>query len=166
MSYVTLPIYQVKSPELRMLLMNFAAEVNSIDATNIQDESINLRKLNWLEFPFLIVAASSGSAISTTGSLQCGGYFNYDPNKFPATTGGWYFEAMLQISSSSYQATARLMNGSTQVGSVSTTSTSWNVVRSGQLTMPAIPAVLTVTLASNNASGTAFLSAAKLIYVP
>ncbi len=100
--------------------------------------------------------------VSTTTSLDCGGFFVYDPTKFPGST--WKLEAAMKVSNAAGEATAQLKYGSTLIGSVKTSATDWIVVRGTALTMPAEQAALTVTLTSSSLSYTAYLWAARLVW--
>lgn len=141
-------------------LSGSALRDNSFPATAIPDYSLPLKKLNWQEYPIALVIPYQPA--STTSSLDCGGFFLYDPVKFP--DGSWYLEATMKATAGT--ATAQLKNKTTVIGSVSTTGTDWTLSRSSALTMPSSQAALTVTLTSNSTSNTAYLWAARLIYVP
>lgn len=131
-------------------------------AALLKDYSTDLKKLKFLEWP-LVTLVAPAQPISTTSSVDCGGFFVWDPNKYLG--GSWYLEAALQVTSGG-TATAQLKSGAQVVGSVSTTATSWTVARSSKLTMPTSQAALTVTLTSSGTSYTASLWTARLIYVP
>lgn len=183
MAYLDVPLLWIKSPELYQVLVMIQDAINKLDETNfpnpvsadsilaassltgssiLKDYSTPLKKLAWREWPIELVLAPQPA--STTSSLDCGGFWLYDPTKYP--TGTWYFEAAIRISSSSYTATAQLKSGASVLASVSTTNTSYTVVRSGAVAMPTAQAVLTVTLTSSSTSGTAYIWTARMIYVP
>lgn len=183
MAYLDLPLFQVKSPEMVQILQMIQWALNVLDENNfpnkvsgdaiiapgsltgnsLADLSVALKKLKFQEWPFTLTTPEQPA--TTTTSLDCGGFFVYDPAKFPG--GSWYFEAALKISDGSYSATAQLKHGSTVLGSVSTSATSWTVVRTtSPVTMPSSAAALTVTLVSPVTTVTAYLWAARLIYVP
>lgn len=190
MAYLELNLMNVKSPDIAQILSeiqwainvmtkdNFpnglkgddiilpsslsgtALKANSLPSSVIPDYSISLKKLNWQEYPIALVIPYQPA--STTSSLDCGGFFLYDPVKFPG--GSWYLEATMKATAGT--ATAQLKNKTTVIGSVSTTGTDWTLSRSSALTMPSSQAALTVTLTSSSTSSTAYLWSARLIYVP
>lgn len=183
MAYVELPLLWVKSPEMQQILLTLQDALNKLSEDNfpnplaadsilasssltgssiLKDYSTPLKKLVWCEWPIELVLAPQ--PVSTTSSLDCGGFWVFDSAKYPGGT--WYFEAAIRISDAAYTATAQLKSGANVLASVSTTNTSYTVVRSGAVTMPTAQAVLTVTLTSNNTSGTAYLWTARMIYVP
>lgn len=182
MAYLDLPLFLVRSGEMAQIFQEIQLAVNKLNKDNfpnkvgaddilkgdsatgrtlLKDHSTSLRKLEWLEWPIPLVVPVQPA--TTTGSLDCGGFFLWDPIKFPG--GSWYLEAAMQVTSGG-TATAQLKNGATVVGSVSTTNTTWTVVRSAALTMPTSQVALTVTLTSSSTSYTAYLWAARLIHVP
>jgi len=131
----------------------------------LRDYSTSLRKLGFREWPLvtLVSPAQPISTSSTNPSVDCGGFFVWDPNKYPGGT--WYLEAAMQVAAGG-TATVQLKNGAQVVGSVSTQATSWTVARSTPLTMPSSQAALTVTLVSSGSNYVASLWVARLIYVP
>lgn len=158
--------------ELVSVLQQLAYALNYVDENNFpnkisggkvlkSDHSIPLAALNWLEIPITLVAPAQPT--STTASVDCGGFLIYDPVLYPGGT--WYFEAALQVSAGG-TATAQLKANGAVIGSVSSTSSSWAVVRSSPLSMPSSQAVLTISLSSNNSAYTAYLWAARLIWRP
>lgn len=182
MAYLDLPFFVVKSQEMLQILQQVQFALNTLNEDNFPnkvkadsilqaasatgssiliDYSTPLKKLNWQEWPIPLVTPVQPA--TTTSSLDCGGFFLYDPAKFPS--GSWVLEAAMQVTSGG-TATAQLKNGTTVIGSVSTTSTTWAVTRSATLTMPTAQAALTVTLVSSGTSYTASLWAARLIYIP
>lgn len=161
----------IKSPDLRQCLLKIQQATNYVDDGNvrpgsltgasIQDASIPLKKLNWLEWPITLFKAMP--AASTTSSVD-GGYFLYDPNKFP--DGKWYLEAVMQVTSGG-TASMNLKIGSTVIATVNVTATSWTLSRSSAIAnMPTSQTVLTCTLTSSGTSYTASALGASLIYVP
>ncbi|NPV89128.1 hypothetical protein HPY42_06480 [Coprothermobacteraceae bacterium] len=183
MGHVELPLLWVKSPEMQQILLTLQDALNKLSEDNfpnplsadnilaansltgslvLKDYSTPLKKLAWREWPIELVLAPQ--PVATTSSLDCGGFWVFDPAKYPGGT--WYFEAAIRISNASYIATAQLKSGANVLASVTTRNTNYTVVRSGAVTMPTAQAVLTVTLASNNRAGTAYLWTARMIYVP
>jgi hypothetical protein len=144
--------------------------VNDLDNTNIpsgsltgdalQDYSVSLSKLLWEEWPIPLFKVMPAATTTTTLS---GGYFYFDPAKFP--DGTWYLEAILQITSGG-TASLDLMNGANIVISVSTPNTTFALVRSSPIALPMTPTVLTCNLVSSGTSYTAAALGASLIYVP
>ena len=126
------------------------------------DYALSLKKLAFREWAFPLVLP--GAAISTTASVDCGGFFVFDPAKYPGGT--CYLEAALMSSVADSAATLQLKNGATVIGSYATGNTAWTVGRSTALTMPTAQASLTVTLVSAASTTTASMWAARLIYVP
>ncbi|BCV23301.1 hypothetical protein [Gelria sp. Kuro-4] len=181
MAYADTPLFLLKSPEMIQIIQQLQFAVNFLDETNFPNKvnadavlkansatgsnllinySTPLKKLAWQEWPIPLVIPVQPA--TTTSSLDCGGFFLYDPAKFPGGT--WYLEAAMQVTSGG-TATIDLKAGVTVVGSVSTTNTTWTVLRSAALTMPQSQTALTVTLKSSSSSYTASLWAARLIYV-
>lgn len=184
MSYVDLgPIRQEYTPSLiGLLLLELQNAINTIDESNfpypvsgsiiktntldgsaIKTKTISLDKIKLGEWQFPLIL--SGTAISTTSTtgLNIGGYFYFDPSKYP--DGDWYFEASIYSANSSATATA-LLNGGVEIGSVSTSNTGLTLVRSDKLTMPTTAQNLWVTLKTNNSSYAAYLINARLILIP
>lgn len=141
---------------------NVLAAASLTGSSLLKDYSTALKKLAFREWP-LVTLVAPAQPISTTSAVDCGGFFVWDPNKFPGGT--WYLEAAMQVTAGG-TATAQLKNGAQVVGSVSTSGTNWTVARSSALAMPQSQAALTVTLVSSGSSYTASLWAARLIYVP
>lgn len=182
MAYLDIPLFSVKSPDMLLILQQIQWALNVLDEHNfpngvsgdtiikpgtltgqsIADVSVGLKKLQFTEWPFTLVTPAQ--PITTTASIDCGGFFVFNPNNFPG--GSWYFEAAMQSSVSGTSVTAQLKNGSTVLVSVSTSNNTWTVVRTtSAVTMPTSAAALTVTLTSPNTSTTASLWAARLVYV-
>ncbi|MGQ9697175.1 MAG: hypothetical protein ACUVRO_04190 [Armatimonadota bacterium] len=166
-------LLSLKSPELIQILQQVEHwSFNNVDDLNIRqggitgslalkDWSVPLKKLAWREVP--VPLCKPIPAVSTTESVD-GGYFLYDPNRFPG--GSWYLEACLKVTSGG-TATFELKRGANAVGSVSTQNTDWTVVRSSAaLSMPSSLATLTGTLRSNSTGYTAYCLGASLIFVP
>lgn len=126
----------------------------------LPDYSTPLACLQAREWPIPLVLQMQPA--STTTSLDCGGFFVYDPVRFPGGT--WKLEAAMKVSNSAGKATAQLKHGSTVIGSVATQATDWTVVRGTSLVMPADQAALTITLTSSSSSYTAYLWSARLIW--
>lgn len=182
MAYLELPIFMVKSPEMRQILQQIQLAVNVMDEHNfphklyaedilaeesavgtnlLVDYSTPLKKLRWREWPIPLVVPIQPA--TTTSSLDCGGFFLYDPNKF--LDGSWCLEVAIKTTAGG-TAIAELKDaGVTVIGTVSTSNTDWTVVRGDPLDMPTIQTPLTVTLRSSSSSYTASLWAARLIYV-
>ena len=159
------PVFLLKSKELQQVILSLQSVMNGLDDRNMLAGGLSLDKLSWKEWPIALVAA--GVPVSTTTSADCGGFLVFDPGKYLAgTSGKWYFEAAIRISDVAYTATAKLMNGATIVGSVSTALATYAVVRSAALTMPTAQATLTVKVESSNTLGTAYLWTARLIFAP
>lgn len=148
--------------------INYIDEVNiptPLDgATILKNYSVNLKKLTFSEWAFPLFKMMPAASTTSTSGLD-GGYFYFDPAKFPANGGKWYLEAVLQVTSGG-TATLYLRNGANNVGSVTSTATSWSLVRSSALTMPTSGAVLTCRLQTSSTSYTAYCIGASLIYVP
>ncbi len=181
MAYLEIPLFTIKSSEMAQILQqiqwalntltkdNFPNKLNATDILTqgsvtdslIHDHSVTLKKLNWLEWPIPLVIPAQ--PVSTTDSLDCGGFFLYDPAKFPG--GNWYLEATMKIDPAGGTATAQLKNDTVVIGSVSIDDNVWTIARSDALVLPPTQASLTVTLTSSNASYTAYLWSARLIYV-
>ncbi len=178
-------IRNIKSPELVRLLVMFQQAGNHLTEENfpdpvsadnilsassatgstlLKDGSTSLKKLTFLEWPIPLVLPSQPFTTTSTTGVDCGGFFVFDPVKFPGGT--WYLEAALQTSVASSNATLQLKNGVTVIGSVSSGNTAWTVTRSAALTMPTSQAALKVTLVSAVSTTTAGMWAARLIYVP
>lgn len=186
MSYSDLAeIRLLKSPVVQRLLLSLQQSLNQLNEDNfpnpvsadtilaaasatgstiLKDASTPLKKLNFLEWTVPLVLPSQPFTTTSTTGADCGGFFVFDPVKFPGGT--WYLEAALQTSVASSNATLQLKNGSTVIGSVSSGNTAWTVTRSAALTMPTSQAALTVTLVSAASTTTAGMWAARLIYVP
>lgn len=173
MGYLDLPFFFVKSPDMLQLLQQVQHAVNYMDESNFPnkvsggsilagDHSVPLSSLNWLEWP--IPLTLPGTAVSTTTTIDCGGFWVFDPTKYPGGT--WYFEAALNTSVAASSVTAQLKNGATVIGSVASGTAAWTVVRSAALTMPTAAAALTVTLVSPATTTTAYLWAARMIFTP
>lgn len=158
--------------ELAGALRHIAWAVNVLDESNFpnglsggkvlkEDHSTPLTVLNITELSIPLVL--SAQPVSTTSFLSCGGFFTYSPLKFPG--GVWYLEAALQVTSGG-TVTVELVDDAGVVGSVSSTDSSWRVVRSNALVMPVSDTVLRVVLSSSDPSYTAQLWTARLIWVP
>lgn len=172
MAYVELPLILVKSPELQQILLLLQNAVNKLNEKNfpsglsgsvLRDHSVDMVKLAWREWPITLVAPEQPAA--TTGTLDCGGFFVYDPSKLPG--GSWYFECALKSSAAGSSVSAQLKSGATVLSTVSTANADWTVVRSSSaVPMPSSQSVLTVTLVSPSSSVTASLWTARLVFVP
>ncbi len=183
MAYLDQPqIRNLKSPIAITLFQGVQQAVNHLDENNFPnpvdaskilspgtgtgdlfaDHGIPLKKLAPTEWVFPLVLP--GAAVTTTATLDVGGFFVFDPAKF--TGGTWYLEAAIKTTSTSYTTTLQVKNGATVLGSYATTNTAWTVGRSSALSMPASLATLTCTLVSSSTSNTASMWAARLIYVP
>lgn len=123
---------------------------------------IQMSELEWGEIPIpLILPATPVTTTSTTG-VNLGGYFLWNPLTYKG--GDWYLEASMSVGSGG---TATLtLTGAADIGSVSTTESSLTMLRSAKLTMPGTAQNIWVKLSTNNASYTASLAAARLIFVP
>ena len=96
---------------------------------------------------------------------RCSGVFLFDPDNFPP--GKWYFEASMAISNASRYIYVRLQgDGKTIVTLSRTGSTEIQVVRSGVLNMPTVPANLYVEMRTNNTQAQASFGGARLVFVP
>lgn len=127
----------------------------------LKNKSVPMVKLAWHEIPIplfkVLPAASATNAVD-------GGYFYYDPNRFPG--GSWYLEALLKATSPA-TATVKLMSGTLELGSVSTTNTDWALVRgTSPISMPLSAGALTCKLLSSDAAITVYSLGASLVFVP
>ncbi len=162
---------RIINPDLYQCLLLIQQAVNYIDDGNvrpggltgasIKDASLPLKKFNWLEWPITLFKVMP--PVTTTSSVD-GGYFLYDPDRFP--DGQWYLEAVMQVTSGG-TASMNLKVGSTVIATVNVTATSWTLSRSSAIAnMPTSPTVLTCTLTSSGTSYTASALGASLIFVP
>lgn len=178
------PLLWVKSTELQQIFLTLQDAVNvltddnfpdaltgdtliktaSLTGNRLIDTTTPLKKLSWLEWPIPLVALAQPA--STTTTLDCGGFWVYDPAKYVAGGGKWYFECAIKTTNATYAASVALKYGTTTIGTVTTTATDYTVIRSTALTMPVAQQVLTLTLSSADASATAYLWTARMIFVP
>lgn len=124
-----------------------------------------VNKIIWPQwFIPLILPAQDYTTTDTVGAAV-GGYFNWDPAAYPTSGGSWYLEGSIAISDAAGTATLEL-HGSASVGSVTTTSTALSLVRGTALTMPGSAQNLYCKMKTSNASYTATLAGARLVFVP
>ena len=159
--------------ELINVLQNLAFSVNVLNEDNFPnavsggkilktDHSTPLSVLTVREIPIALLLPPQPA--STTSTLDCGGFFYWDPLRYPG--GSWYLEASLKQAGGG-TTTLQLKQGTLVVGSVSTTNTDWTLVRSSApLTMPTTAGALTLTLASSASTVTAYVWTVRLIWVP
>ncbi|WP_156940201.1 hypothetical protein [Caldanaerobius polysaccharolyticus] len=158
--------------ELVSVLTSMAFALNVLDENNFPnavsggkilkaDHSTPVAALNWIEIPFPLVLPPQPA--STTSSLDCGGFFVWDPIKFPG--GKWYLEAAMKQAGGG-TAKVQLKLGGAVIGEVSTQATEWTVVRGSALSMPTTSGALTVTLVSSATTVTAYAWTVRLIWQP
>lgn len=130
----------------------------------LKSADVPLYKLEWREW--LIPLVLLGDPINTTSltGKDVGGYFAWNPLNFLGA-GKWYLEASIAIANAAATATCTL-TGSADYGSVTTQNTALERVRSDEIVMPATGENLWVSLKTNNASYSASLVSARLIFVP
>lgn len=176
------PPQKVTPQWMRGLLDRLKTSINYLDVTNFTNnvsgsiiasgtlsgsalinQTVNMSALKWLEWPIPLVLPSSAVSTTSTAGLNLGGYFLWNPSTYPG--GDWYLEASLVISNAAGIATC-VLTGAADIGTATTQSTSLTLVRSSKLTMPATAQNLWVILKTNNASYTASLASARLIFVP
>lgn len=148
--------------------------VNNLDKTNfrkrvkgndiIDPYSLSINRLAWREFIFPLVMAAPFYQTASTTPQNIGGYFPWDPARFPGP-GTWYFEADIAISNTASITTCQL-RGTDVLRAVTTQQTGLVRVRSSAVSMPATTQNLWVQAFSNNASHTATVAGAKLIFEP
>lgn len=136
--------------------------VNHLDEQNFPN-GVALKVLTQLEWPHPLVLPAQVFSTTSTTPVDLGGYFAWDPSKFPDVN--VYLEASLAVANSAATATCELV-GASVIGSVTTTSTALARVRSGRLTMPSTAQNVWVRVYTSNASYAALLAAARLIFVP
>lgn len=123
-----------------------------------------MRKLQWREYSIPLILLAQPFTTTSTTEVNLGGYFAWDSSKFPG--GDWYLEATLSSADASATATCGI-RGSQSFGTIITTNTSLTRVRSDfPLSLPQAAENLWITLKTNNASYTASLVSARLIFVP
>ncbi|GAB7387347.1 hypothetical protein BSNK01_11830 [Bacillaceae bacterium] len=136
----------------------------TLPSSAIPDNGIPLLKLAWKEIPIPLLLGIEPYYTSSTTPVNLGGYFRWDPTKFPG--GDWYFEASLVSTDSAATATC-VLKGSQDYSSITTTSTALTYVRSTQaVPMPSQIENLWVTLKTSDATKAVGIASARLIFVP
>ena len=129
----------------------------------IASRSMGMGALEWREHIIPLVMAAPSYQTAETTPQNVGGYFGWDPAKFPG--GIWCLEADIAVSNAA--ATARCeLTGSTTLKTVTTQATSLTRVRSDLIIMPAAPQNLWIKFSTNNGSHNAILGGAKLVFIP
>lgn len=159
---------------LKALFLNIQNIFSNFSGQYLKDGTVTADKLagdipvglvSWPEYHIpLVLTAQDYSTVSTAGD-EVGGYFQWDPSKYPTLGGSWYFEASIASGNAAATCTAEL-HGASLVGSVPTQSTSLARVRSAALTMPTGAVDLYCKVKTSNASYAATLASARLIFVP
>lgn len=174
MSYLDIPPLRKYTERALSEIFNMIQQaVNNINVQNFRnkvpgdriltDASTAIKKLAWTEWQIpLLLPASAFSTASTTGD-NVGGLFAWDPAKMPGGT--WYLEATIASGNAAATATLSLMGGANEIGLVSTTGTTQTRLRSNSLVMPGA-GDLNLKLKTNNATYPAWVSSARLIFVP
>lgn len=157
--------------ELLAVLQALAYSLNVLDENNFphkisgkvlkSDHATPIAALDWLEIPFPLLLPPQPA--STTSTLDCGGFFVWNPPKYPG--GKWYLEAAMRQAGGG-TARVQLKLGSSVIGEVSTQATEWTVVRSPALQMPTTEGALTITLVSSATNVTAYVWTVRLIWQP
>lgn len=162
------PPQEVTPQYIKFLIERLRVAINYMDDTNFPSPisassvDVDLVDLGWTEIPIpLVLPAEAVGTTSTTGA-SLGGYYLWKPTIYPSGT--WYLEASIAVGSGG-TATCTL-TGAADIGSVSTTETTLTLVRSASLTMPAVAQNIWVKIATDNASYTATIGGARLIFVP
>ncbi|KJS23150.1 MAG: hypothetical protein VR72_03005 [Clostridiaceae bacterium BRH_c20a] len=145
-----------------LTIMNF---INNLKVSNeMLSGGIAISKLAWKEWSIpLVLPASLYSSVTTAGDGDnLGGYFQWDPSKYPGGT--WYLEASIAVQSGG-TATCTL-KGASVIVTVTTTDAQLSLKRSEALTMPSTAQTVWVTLKTSSGSYAATLGNARLIFVP
>lgn len=167
------PLKEYTAKSLFNIHQLIMSAVNHIDRTNfkkpvtgddiINNESISMRKLRWREHVIPLVMAAPIYQTTLTTFQNIGGYFPWDPVKFPG--GIWHLEADMAIANAAARAEVQITTG-TVIMTLTTAATGITRVRSAALAMPASAANLWIQARTNNASHAASVAGAKLIFVP
>ncbi len=140
---------------------NFPNRVNGDDILNTDSLSMGRLKQNRFDIP-LLLPASAFSTTSTTG-INVGGLWRFNPTDYYGGT--WYLAGTIATANVAATATLELW-GASALGSISTVSTSGVWVKSSVLTMPVTETDLLLKLKTSNASYSAYVYNAYLLYVP
>jgi hypothetical protein len=159
------PAWMRRFVDLLMLCLNNINETNfktTISGTIITPDTLNVKMsdLEWKEIPVPLVLPAQGVGTTSTTGIPLGGYFYWNPSAYSG--GDWYLECSLVTTAGTVTCT---LTGATDIGSVSSTSTSLTIVRS-KLTMPSTAQNIWVKLSVNNSANTGTLTGARLIFVP
>jgi hypothetical protein len=136
---------------------------SSLNANVFPDHAIPMVKLGWSEFDIPLCLPASAFTTQSITPVNLGGYFSWDFNKF--TGGDWYLEATIATNDAAATVTCGLQ-GSLEHGTVTTTSTSLQRVRSAKITMPSGAENLWVTIKISDGTKMATFMGARLIFVP
>ena len=142
---------------------NFPNKINGDDI--LKDLSTSLKKLKQRIYIYTLFTGSPLYQTTSTTAVGVAGYFPWNPADFDAG-GAWYFEADIAIVDAASIATCELHGASGIIKSVTTQSTALVRVRSTEVTMPATATDMWIKLKTSNASHTASLGGAKLIFKP
>ncbi len=138
-------------------------KAGTLRGSALANADVPLLKLQWREWPIPLVMLGTPVTTTSTTGTDLGGYFAWNPLNFPGA-GKWYLEATMAISNGAGTATC-ILKGAADYGEATTINTSLERVRQ-EITMPSIGENLWVALKTDNASYTASLAAARLVYVP
>jgi hypothetical protein len=138
----------------------------NINGSDIYKATVPPDKLTWREVPIpLVLPASPYETVNTTG-VNVGAYFRWNPTNFPTNTGGlWYLEATIYSENAAATATCTI-TGSADFGTAATAEITPQRIRSSALTMPTAAQNIWVKLKTSDGTYKAYLSGARLIYVP
>lgn len=132
----------------------------SLANLNVPNKSIPICKLDIGELHFPMVLPAENFTTVSTGGVNLGPYFNWNPNNFP--TGTWYLEASIATSGGTATLT---LKGAADVAAITTTSTGMENKRV-KVTMPATTQNLYLSFKVSSSSYTGALGGARLILVP
>jgi hypothetical protein len=167
------PSDKITPQYMKKLLISMMDSINKLSIQNFPNTvsgtiitpgtlSVQMSDLEWGEIPIPLVLPATAVTTTSTAGLNLGGYFLWNALTFPG--GDWYLEASMSIGSGG---TATLtLTGAADIGNVTTTETGLTLVRSEKLTMPTTGQNIWVVLKTSNASYTASLAGARLIFVP
>lgn len=154
-----IPMPQWFSYYLRKL-ENFLSNL-SFASLNVSDNSIPIAKLDIGEIHFPMCLPAENYTTTSTGGVNVGPYFEWAPSKFP--TGTWYLECSIATSGGTATLT---LKGTSDVTTITTTSSGMSNIRSDALEMPETAQNLYLNFKSSSSSYTAALGGARLILVP
>lgn len=168
------PLKDYTAKKMFEILARLAEAINNINEGNFRTKlggvvlairSVPMNTLEWREHVIPLVMAAPNFQTTSTTAVNIGGYFPWDPAKYPSDGGTWHLEADIAIQNVAATAICEL-NAGAVLKAVTTISTSLTRERSDAIEMPSNATNLWVSFRSSSGSYTATLGGAKLIFIP